>query len=79
VRRFCISQPGGEDTRYDANGNRTGATSGSSSSALPANEAYSYDANGNRTGATAGSSSSVYVVGPNNEVLSDGTYSVNAG
>jgi RHS repeat-associated protein len=30
-------------------------------------EAYSYDANGNRTGGG-------YVVGPNNEILSDGTY-----
>jgi RHS repeat-associated protein len=55
-------------------GTGSGATAGSSSSALPANESYSYDANGNRTGTAAGSSSSVYVVGPNNEVLSDGTY-----
>jgi RHS repeat-associated protein len=37
-------------------------------------ESYSYDANGNRTSATFGTSTSAYVIGPGNEILSDGTY-----
>ena len=53
----------------DSTGQLTGATS---TSASPA-ESYSYDSNGNRQTAN----SSTYVTGPNNEILSDGTYSYN--
>jgi RHS repeat-associated protein len=58
------SNDGTASYSYDAEGELTGATY-SASGISP--ESYSYDANGNRTGTG-------YVVGPNNEILSDGTY-----
>ena len=54
---------------YDAQGQLTVATY-SGTSEQP-NESYSYDANGNRTNST---SSAAVVIGTNNEVLFDGTY-----
>ncbi len=62
----CTSIDGTADYSYDPTGQLVGAayTGGQS------NEAYSYDANGNRTSANG----STYVTGPDNELLSDGTY-----
>jgi RHS repeat-associated protein len=54
---------------YDPTGQLTGATYSSSNpqSLIPNPESYSYDFNGNRT-------NTGYVTGPDNELLSDGTY-----
>jgi YD repeat-containing protein len=53
---------GTQNYNYDSTDQLTGA-----SHTTQANESYSYDANGNRT-------SSGYQTGPNNQLLSDGTY-----
>ncbi len=73
----CTSIDGTADYSYDPTGQLTGVTypsplppgEGQGEGAL-ANESYSYDANGNRTSANG----STYVTGPDNELLSDGTY-----
>lgn len=57
-----VSDDGTTTYSYDATGQLTGAVNSSQP-----NESYSYDANGNRT-------NSGYVTGPDNELLSDGTY-----
>ena len=57
-----VSNDGTTTFSYDA----TGQLTGSVNSSQP-DESYSYDANGNRT-------NSGYVTGPDNELLSDGTY-----
>ncbi len=54
---------------YDAEGQLTAATY--SGSSVQPNESYSYDANGDRTSST---SSAAVVIGADNEVLFDGTY-----
>ena len=59
------SSDGAVNYTYDASGELVGATTGYPTS--QANESYSYDANGNP--ANSGD-----VIGPNNELLSDGTY-----
>ena len=53
---------------YDADGQLTAATYSNPQSLIPnPSESYTYDANGNRTGGG-------YVIGADNELLSDGTY-----
>ncbi len=59
---------------YDAEGQLTAASYSSNPQSQipnPPSESYSYDANGNRTSST---SSAAVVIGPDNEVLFDGTY-----
>jgi RHS repeat-associated protein len=67
----ATSVDGTANYSYDPAGQLTGATyspltSGEGQGAQP-NESYSYDSNGNRT-------NTGYVIGPDNELLSDGTY-----
>jgi RHS repeat-associated protein len=59
----ATSVDGTANYSYDPAGQLTGATYGGSQP----DEAYSYDSNGNRT-------NTGYVIGPDNELLSDGTY-----
>jgi len=69
----CTSIDGTAEYGYDPTGQLTAATYTSatgSASVVPSNESYSYDSNGNRT-TSAGSAT---IIGPNNELLSDGTY-----
>jgi RHS repeat-associated protein len=59
----ATSVDGTANYSYDPAGQLTGATYGGSQP----DESYSYDSNGNRT-------NTGYVIGPDNELLSDGTY-----
>ncbi len=71
----CTSLDGTANYSYDRTGQLTAATysdAGASNpqSPIPNPESYSYDANGNRTTGNG----STYTTGPDNELLSDGTY-----
>jgi RHS repeat-associated protein len=64
----ATSADGTANYSYDPAGQLTGATYSNPQSLIPnPSESYSYDANGNRT-------NTGYVTGPDNELLSDGTY-----
>ena len=68
-----IDQDGTNNFAYDS---RDQLTLADHSAAAIADEAYAYDSVGNRLtkGATAGLPSSAYQIGPNNRLLSDGTF-----
>jgi YD repeat-containing protein len=71
VTQFASLLDGTVDYTYDDTNQLTGAdydySAGGGLPTAPLDENYTYDANGNRT--TGG-----YVTGPNNQLLSDGTY-----
>ncbi|HAB17981.1 MAG TPA: hypothetical protein DCE44_16220, partial [Verrucomicrobiales bacterium] len=72
IRQWTISRPSLGDAQFSTFGyDRTGQLTNAFNSAQP-NENFRYDANGNRE---AAQSSGNYVVGGNNQILSDGTNS----
>jgi RHS repeat-associated protein len=69
VTQFVSLLDGTVDYNYDNTNQLTGAaySAGAGLPTAPPDESYAYDANGNRT-------ITGYVTGPNNQLLSDGTY-----